>query len=233
MATYNGGKFIREQIDSIISQMSETDELIISDDGSTDDTLSIIESYSDERIKIYKHRINKDGLSNSELIGKNFEFLLGLAKGDFIYISDQDDIWMPNKLQVMNDYLKKYDVVICNGTYMCDSECDGTLLYKSSFIYNNYILRRPTYFGCCTAFKSELLKKILPFPNRMPIYDHWIGLICEHYGSCLFIDIPLIKHRLHSNNASSNSNFSFFYKIYYRIRFMKDFLIRLIKIKLL
>lgn len=227
MATYNGGKFIREQIDSIIGQMSEEDELIISDDGSTDDTLDIIRSYNDSRIRVFNHTINKVGLSNSDLIGKNFEFLLRKAKGDYIYISDQDDIWMPDKLKIMNDLLKTKDVVICNGVYIGDKGYNGALLYKS-FIYKNYFLRRPTYFGCCTAFNSKMLTKILPFPKKMPIYDHWIGLICEYYGSCSFIDIPLIKHRLHSNNASSKSNFSFFYKVYYRIRFMKDFFLRLV-----
>lgn len=99
IATYNGGKYIKEQLDSILFQLGKDDEVIISDDSSTDDTLSILESYHDERIVI---------LTNQKFHSPvyNFENALKSAKGDFIFLSDQDDIWEPTKVEVMLDSLK-------------------------------------------------------------------------------------------------------------------------------
>ena len=101
MATYNGGKYIKEQIDSILLQLKEEDELVISDDGSIDDTVQIIKSYSDPRIRLFFHLKPSDQneWSKPALISSNFENALRRAKGDFIFLSDQDDIWLPNKVE--------------------------------------------------------------------------------------------------------------------------------------
>ena len=106
IATYNGEKYIKEQLDSILVQLGEDDEVIIGDDGSTDLTLDIIKSYNDPRIKIYKN-------SFKNLI-LNFESTLEKAKGDYIFLSDQDDVWLPNKVKDSLKDLFKYDVVISN-----------------------------------------------------------------------------------------------------------------------
>lgn len=90
MATYNGEEYIKEQLESILCQLGEMDEIIISDDGSTDNTLNIIESYNDSRIKIHINT-GKHGFVY------NFENALQKAKGEYIFLSDQDDIWLPEK----------------------------------------------------------------------------------------------------------------------------------------
>lgn len=102
MATYNGGRFIKEQIDSILPQLSQYDELIVSDDGSTDRTLEIIASYKDERIKVFHHQ--KTGNKYYPTLKvcystNNFENALKQAKGDYIFLCDQDDIWEKNKVE--------------------------------------------------------------------------------------------------------------------------------------
>ena len=117
MATYNGECFLKEQIDSILPQLSQEDELIISDDGSTDRTLEIIASYKDERIKVFNHE--KTGNKYYPTLKvcystSNFENALNQAKGDYIFLSDQDDVWEKNKINESLELLKKYDYVIHN-----------------------------------------------------------------------------------------------------------------------
>ena len=90
MASFNGERYIKEQIDSILLQIGEDDELIISDDGSTDQTVDVICSYRDDRIKFVRN-VNRHGC-----IG-NFENALRVASGDFIFLADQDDIWLSDK----------------------------------------------------------------------------------------------------------------------------------------
>ena len=98
MATYNGAKYIKEQLDSIIPQLREDDELIVSDDASKDDTLKIVESYNDPRIKIF-HNENHG-------VAHNFENAMREATGDLIYFADQDDVWLPGKLDKMEAFFK-------------------------------------------------------------------------------------------------------------------------------
>ena len=117
MATYNGERFIKEQIDQILPQLSQDDELIISDDGSTDRTLEIIASYKDERIKVFHHQ--KKGNKYYPTLSlcystSNFENALQQAKGDYIFLSDQDDIWEKNKVKICVELLRNYDYVIHN-----------------------------------------------------------------------------------------------------------------------
>jgi len=104
MASYNGEKYIRQQIDSILPQLGESDELIISDDSSTDDTISVVKSINDNRIKLIKDQKFKSPVSNFENAIKN-------ATGDFIFLCDQDDIWQPNKVESVLPFLKQYDLV--------------------------------------------------------------------------------------------------------------------------
>ena len=92
MATYNGSRYIKEQIDSILSQLSALDELIISDDHSTDSTYKIIKSYNDNRIKFYLNELEKG-------VTHNFENALLHSKGDTIFLADQDDVWNKEKIQ--------------------------------------------------------------------------------------------------------------------------------------
>lgn len=115
MATYNGGKYIREQVDSILNQEFKENpnvelELVVSDDGSTDDTLQILESYRDPRIKIFNHQNKKKYkyFNANRLASDNFGNALMNAHGDYLFFSDQDDIWMPSKLDKSLTILREY-----------------------------------------------------------------------------------------------------------------------------
>ena len=117
MATHNGEKFIKEQLDSILCQLSPEDEVVISDDGSTDSTLEIIEGYNDSRIKIYRMTHTRKGMKSHYYVTMNFENALRQAKGDYIFLCDQDDVWYPHKVERCFEVLKEYDMVLTYKIY--------------------------------------------------------------------------------------------------------------------
>jgi len=212
MTTYNGEKYIREQLDSILFQIDINDEVIISDDSSIDNTIDIIESFNDSRIKLLRNNNFYNPIFNFENALKN-------ASGDFIFLSDQDDIWMNNKKLEMINLLKYYDCVISDAIVI---DSNNNILNKSFFELNksksgliNNIIRNG-YLGCCMAFKRKILVKALPFPKQIPMHDIWIGVIAEKYGSVLFYNKPLIYYRRHGSNhsfAAEKSKYSFYRKI--------------------
>jgi len=221
MAVYNGEKFIREQIDSILPQLGPTDELIVSDDGSKDRTLEIISSYQDARITILK--------SNSKNIIKNFENALSHAKGDYIFLSDQDDIWRETKITDCLLHLNSNDLVFSNLEVFSDDIRDTKLLYidnkKRTGIFNNII--KNNYIGATMAFNRNILKKALPFPKGIYMHDIWLAMVAEIIGKTYFIDKPLIYYRRHSENASETgekSSNSLLKKITIRIQLVFNLL---------
>lgn len=215
MTTYNGAKYVKSQIDSILPQLKSNDELIICDDGSSDETLSVIESVNDDRIKLYKNNFHNHIL--------NFEFCLGKAKGDIIFLCDQDDVWMPNKVETMCFHLKTSDLV-CSNCIVTDKYLNLKNRYftddpnKKNGIIRN--LWHNQYVGCCMAFNRKVLLRSLPFPKKLITHDTWIGLVSELVGRSKFIDDPLILFRRHDNNTSNTcnkSNLSILKMIQYRI----------------
>lgn len=230
MATHNGEKYIKEQLDSILCQLSSEDEIVISDDGSTDSTLKIIKGYKDPRIKIHTMVHKLKGMKSHYYVTMNFENALKQAKGDYIFLSDQDDVWMPNKVEECINVLQDYDMVLHN------LQCvDGDLnslnrnIYNNSFRYKNYLLRRGKHYGCALAFKGRLLRYILPFPKRLVLHDYWIGIMGEIFGKFIYIDQPLTKYRIHDYNTSGKSQKanSLFYKLSYRFYTISNVIMRI------
>lgn len=218
LATYNGEKYIKEQIASILKQIDSEDEIIISDDGSTDDTIKIIEGFHAENIHIIYNKW-EHGYT------PNFENAISLAKGEYIFLSDQDDLWEDNKVEVCLKYLRQYDFVVsdasiinANGDHIKDSFCRER---RSKFgLINNLI--RFSYLGCCMAFRKSILKKALPFPknHRLCTHDNWLTLVALMYYKGIFIHQPLIRYRRHQDNVSSGgfkNNTSLCFKIRYRL----------------
>ena len=219
IATYNGEKFIRQQLTSILSQINIDDEVIISDDDSTDNTIEIIKSFNDNRIKIVR-----GGFHHFKW---NFVNALKYAKGDYIFLSDQDDIWIENKYTSCLQELKKVDL-ICHDSIVVDENLKTII--PSFFQYYNSgrgIIKnsiKNTYFGACMAFNRKVLENALPIPQTMEIgHDIWIGLVAESIGKVKFINTPYLLYRRHdtaitniSNDLKSRSKRSFFIKIWSR-----------------
>ena len=201
MATYNGEKYIKEQMDSIINQLNTDDEIVISDDGSTDKTIEIIKSYKDKRIAIY------EGPKNG--VKQNFANAISKCKGKYIFLADQDDIWLDNKINiVLRIFAEKKCQCVIHDAIVFDSS-SNEIIYDSFYkfrnsrsgIFKNII--KNSYIGCCMAFNSSIKNKILPIPNNIEMHDQWIGILCEKYGKSIFINDILLKYRRHNNNVSS------------------------------
>ncbi|MHA1279618.1 MAG: glycosyltransferase family 2 protein [Candidatus Helarchaeota archaeon] len=216
IATYNGQKYIAAQLESILKQLSVNDEVIISDDSSTDRTVNVIKEFNDKRVRLYENnRFHSPVL--------NFENALKKTSGDLIFLSDQDDIWLDNKVKVMVKLLHSYDLVVSDcilideeGTVLNDSffELRGS---RSGFIRNIY---KNSYIGCCIAFKRHILEKALPFPKSIPMHDMWIGMIGELFGHTYFCREQLVKYRRHGNNLSptlGKSTYSIAKKLKFRL----------------
>ena len=221
IATYNGEKYIQQQLDSILPFLTEIDEILISDDNSNDNTINLINQYKDNRIKIFYNNFR-----NSTL---NFEFLLNKTNGDIIFLCDQDDIWLPNKIPLFKKLLiSQYDLVLSDCSIV---DNNLNVLTKSFFKWNNSqqgfynnILRN-SYMGCCIAFNKKVLKNILPFPTKISkfsvVHDYWIGMIAEKYYKIYYLESITLLHRKHDNNASNTalgtSSLTFYKKI--KLRF--------------
>ncbi len=198
MASYNGEKYIYDQIISILQYLDEGDELIISDDGSSDNTVKIIESFNTKQIKLITNK-------RRAKIYNNFENAIRHAKNSFILLSDQDDVWLENKLEIFRLNLYENDLVISNCRII---DGQGSIIeplffkyhskFDESFIGNLY---KNTYLGCCLGFRREILDIILPFPNGIANHDWWIGLICKFSNKKIkYINEPLLLYRRHGEN---------------------------------
>lgn len=209
MSTYNGERFLKEQIDSIITQLKPTDELIISDDGSTDATLDIIKSYRDDRIKLLHHKKVQQKFSFSYTTA-NIKNALKHASGDIIFLADQDDVWLPNKLKLMTKYCGQFDLIVADSI-----EVDRNLqtLCESHFeLYNAKIGAFHNWMGpCCylganMCFKKDLMKDFMDIPDVVP-HDLWIGLITNlRRKKMLLLAEKTMLYRRHDTNVSGINN---------------------------
>ena len=216
MATYNGEKFIKQQVETILSQLAHEDELVISDDNSGDSTLAIVRAFNDKRIKIFPNT------GKSGAVG-NFENAIAKANGDYIFLADQDDIWLPGKIEKHLQLHEAYDLVISDAIVIDE---DGGVVQPSFFKARNsgagllHNLKKNSYIGCCMSFNQKIAAYALPFPPYIHMHDWWIGLVAEVKGRVIFCDDKLIKYLRHQNNASptlADSGYSFFKRLRNRL----------------
>ena len=228
--TYNGEMFIKQQIESILRQIDVSDEIIISDDSSSDKTVAIIESFKDSRIKLIKNNNFRSPIFNLENALKH-------AKGDYVFLSDQDDIWHDKKVEITVPLLNKYNTVVSDCIIIDEKERQISTSYfeknnsKPGLVSN---LFKNSYLGCCMAFDRKILNAALPFPKKIAMHDIWLGLITELIGHPLFINDKLISYRRHTENFSSttqSSQNSLLYKITYRVQFIYFGFLRYLRIK--
>ena len=227
IATYNGERYIRQQIESIVCQLNVDDEIIVSDDGSTDGTLDIVKGIDDKRIKIIEGPGRKSPILN-------FECALKASKGDFIFLSDQDDVWKPDKVEICMKWLKTYNCVVSDAE-VTDNRLKP--LYPSLYdimqvrqgrIYNT--IWKNGYTGCCMAFRRNVLEASLPFPKNIPMHDIWIGNVAAYMYNVIFIPDRLIHFRRHENTISCNgkgSKFTIWQQMKFRLNIIKN-IIRLL-----
>jgi len=213
LCTYNGARFLREQLASYVAQERMPDELVVCDDGSTDDTLAILRQFADSAPFEVRIELNPEKLG----VARNFSRAIGLCSGDVIALSDQDDIWFPNKLQVIGDSLAADGAI---GMVFSDAVAIGangrTLNYglwdavrftrgermsarRGRLV--NVLLRHYVVTGATLAFHSAYRELVLPIPSHC-LHDAWIGFLVASVSQGRIIDEPLIGYRQHPTQTS-------------------------------
>lgn len=198
IATYNGSQYIAEQLLSIVSQLQEGDEVLVADDGSTDDTADIAREF-DKYVRV---------LSTERVGGvvANFERLLVAARGQAIALCDQDDVWLPGRVELIRKHLGYADLIVLNGRVT-----DALLKPRKESIFDLVSvlpgfwrnLARNRFVGCCMAFRSSLRDRVIPFPSKVPWHDWYIGLVASLVGNVEYIAQETMLFRRHSSNASA------------------------------
>lgn len=206
IATYNGEKYIEEQLESIITQSHKVDEIIVSDDGSTDCTIKIINSFLSRFEIKYQILVNSQNLG----VAKNFEQAIKNCDGDIIFFSDQDDIWLPNKVKEHLDIYERHDNV--NLVFSDAILFEGDKIEKDTVFNRFNFKRREALFkkdqmlcllkgwfvtGATMSARKSFVKGCLPF-SRVMLHDQWLSAIAADSNSIYMIKEPLIKYRQHT-----------------------------------
>lgn len=208
MTTFNGEKFLVEQLESILNQTRVPHEIIVVDDLSTDNTYKILQDYRSkypETLKVYQ---NKSRLG----INGNFERAARLSTGDLILFSDQDDVWDRVKIQTMVDHLGGSGLLYSNAVIIDEH---GYVLCKDELEFHGvppiagrplvYLLQSNTISGHNILVTRKLLNTAVPFPIEI-VYDQWLGIVACLSEGISFIDQALVKHRMHNSNSINNPN---------------------------
>lgn len=207
LCTYNGEKFLKEQLESFVNQTQLPDELIICDDSSTDSTVEILKEFEKNSPFFVQIEINHKQLG----VIKNFEKAISLCTGDLIFLSDQDDIWMPEKTEIITKQFEQNEEL---GMIFSDAELIGEnseklgkTLFDETFRKTDKIkslfdlcLNKNVATGATMAFRSKLRNNFIPIPTNIPniIHDGWIALVLSSITECKCLEKPLIKYRQHN-----------------------------------
>lgn len=208
LASYNGEKYIKDQLDSIINQTYKNWKLVIRDDGSKDKTVPILNEYKekDERIKVLE-----DSKGNLGFL-KNFEELLFNVDEEFVLFSDQDDFWLKNKLEKFVEKISKLDEEILSKPLLihCNSSvCNSRLeVLKKEFLDSKLVKEKNSnaYFfeymvqGATIMVNKEMIKESIPFLKNVTLHDRYFHLLSQFLGTRIFIDESLVKYRQHERN---------------------------------
>ncbi|MGF1803536.1 glycosyltransferase family 2 protein [Vibrio gigantis] len=231
LAVYNGECFLSEQLDSILLQLGEGDEVVISYDKSTDNTLSLLQKYAqnDKRINIF--------FNDTPGVVGNFSNAIEHCKNEYIFLSDQDDIWLPGKVEkVVSLFSSQSTLAVIHDYKLVDK--DLNTLHESGFVLRGgscSVLKnlvRLSYIGCCMAFRNNAKAAILPIATKERSHDWWIGTVLGMLGEVKLLEEPLILHRMHENNATPKKRPGVKYQLKVRCLILFNAIFRFMKIKL-
>lgn len=206
MAAYNGEKYISEQIDSILLQLKENDELVISLNPSSDKTKNIINRYveKDCRVKLF--------VCEEKGVISNFENAIKHCNNEIIFLSDQDDIWLSEKIQTVLPLFQLKEVIaVAHRSMLVDSGLKpiGVSNWEKHSVQKISpfrIICKNCIQGSCLAFRREILKYALPFPKNLPMHDSWLGIVAACLGKVILVSDELILYRQHENNVTSRNH---------------------------
>lgn len=212
MTTYNGEKYLKEQIESILCQSYSNFELVVCDDCSADNTRLILEEYAkkDKRIKIHFNDSNLGFI-------KNFEQTLRFCSGDFIALADQDDVWTINHLEVLLSCIGEHDIACSNSIIVnkdleplnmdMKTSCHFTNVPKDNadlffyFLFGNNFVQ-----GAASLIRRDFLLKCLPIPEFVIFHDHWFGINASLGNGIVYLEDSTLFYRQHGNNITQSAN---------------------------
>ncbi len=210
LCTFNGERFLQEQLDSISAQTHLPDEVVVGDDGSTDKTIKILETWAKSTPFPVRILINDKNLGPA----KNFEAAILRCSGDIIFLSDQDDVWAPEKIEKMIAIFEKDPEVVLVYCYADTIDSDGKPIgisraeisradiFSSAFpLLSPYCLKHDNPPGCCSALHAETAKRILPIFQQNG-HDVFFFVHLPSLGKTVTLKENLIHYRFHENNVS-------------------------------
>ena len=208
LATYNGEDFLAEQLQSFGTQTRRPDEIIISDDNSTDGTLQLIEKFQLETDILIKVVKNKSGQG----VAKNFSNALDNTSGDLILLSDQDDIWIANKVEIYETYFMNNphvqlilsDALIFQGAFKSENRTKLDYFKERSFNFDSFCT------GCCMGFRRSFMEVSLPIPSEGYAHDVWLNDVALALGSREVLDLTTMYYRRHFKNHSDHISSNIF-----------------------
>lgn len=222
LATYNGAQHLLPQILSILDQLRKSDELIVVDDCSVDQTVEKLSNIEDCRLKLYVNKVNLGHV-------KAFERAIEKSQGEIIFLSDQDDVWVPGRMEKMLNALKNSSASVVATNFFIFSEnpelAEANLKrlptdYDPLTIVFRLFSGTIPYFGCCMAFKRRLLSSLLPFPAFVESHDLWLAFNGVFNGGIVHVSDESLFHRIHSNNLTPKIRRSYRKVLKTRVNFL-------------
>jgi glycosyltransferase involved in cell wall biosynthesis len=217
LSTFNGAKYLKEQLDSLENQKYKNFEIIARDDGSSDNTIEILNSYN---IKILRA---KNNLGAKKSFAELLNYAINNSNSEYFMFCDQDDVWREDKikktLSKMQDMEKQYPkipILIHTDLEVVDENLQtiSNSMWKYEHInpiFNslNRLLIHNTITGCTMMINRKLAKKSLPIPNQSIMHDWWIGLVASYFGKIAFLEDKTIKYRQHNKNDTGAKKYSY------------------------
>ncbi|MBR5618247.1 MAG: glycosyltransferase family 2 protein [Clostridia bacterium] len=218
MAAYRGERYIGEQIRSILSELRQGDELLVSDDAPGGETERIVRAFAQTDARVRYLRGEGKG------VVRNFERVLTAAAGDVLFLSDQDDVWLPGKVDAVLREIENGACLVVHDARVVDESLQTiapsffALRHSRAGFLRNFL--RNSYMGCCMALTRPVLERALPFPPDLPMHDQWLGLAAEKYGRTCFLPQPYLLYRQHGGNVTGGKT-TFSQKVRWRIALLR------------
>jgi glycosyltransferase involved in cell wall biosynthesis len=219
LTSCNGANYLKEQLESVYAQSLLPDEVIVCDDCSTDNSIEILTEYKE------KHNLRY--FINDKKLGfvKNFEKAISLCSGDFIALSDQDDVWLPKKIEILYNEMIECEIVnpdkpilVHHDAFIVDENLKNSgirFINKKVKVsgLKNLLFGNPKVQGASSMFNRKLKGICFPLPGSVPLHDLYMSFVCECFGIRKYICEPLMLYRQHSNNQIGASSYSIYKRV--------------------
>lgn len=202
LATYDGERWVGELLASVLAQLGEHDEVVVVDDASTDRTVAVVEAVDDPRVLVWRNETNLGSV-------RTFERALGLARGDVLVLADQDDVWVPGRLDAMTAALER-SAVVATSVAVLGQPLDPPRWRLRAADSTRYarnlaavMVGTRWYFGCAMGLRRDLLGAVLPFPVFLTeSHDLWLGIVGNVHHEMAHLEHPSVARRLHDTNQT-------------------------------